>query len=837
MVEWYSPPLLLKAAFEVVVSTIFGQHADQRTVQALTAPAKIFDYSSGERRDIVIHPQVVSLESGSADTQRPEQPPQDFWIDYIADIGDGWNSTYSVAWLATRPQSPFRDPKGVEHPTEQGRLIIFGGDQVYPTASRNEYERRFLMPYRTAFSDGESRNDVDVFAIPGNHDWYDSLKSFSRIFFTSSPFADIAGTLTPQTRSYFAIKLPGHWWLLGTDVQLGSDIDANQLEYFRTVKEHFSEHDRVILCTAEPHWLKPKRTEKRESLKSESALDQLERELLQGRVAVFIAGDVHHYMRYESAAGSKVHKITAGGGGAFLHPTHRTWDRKLQDLPARDTSSTTAPRQFQQQEQSVFPTPIRSQILGLRNLLFAGLNPRFGLLTAILYVLFTLMMLPAFVQYSQNVKLKEDTELKERLTLLEGQYRTLLESVSQDAQNQPEILAEVERQKSKTSELWAAAGNQSSSSTHIGTEASQLVLDLQNKLRPLANDTSAASTASDPTTASNRWQANYQAAEELRNRVDEYQEKIQEASPLDKEGYFSRAAAIWSEKPNEPEVLPQSTEVLASDSASPSNPETGSGESPPPSEHNMTASSDKPESPWNFLLKITLQEAKLPRPFESMMFGLVIAAAIAGFVAFTDIPHRGGRFALGTAHAIVHWFAAYLLTFTITFAGFAAFEKGPPTTTVYVLLTLAILLTLALTVRIAWTDESNARTLSRIALSVLLTAIYAAVLITSMKLGYDAMGLVMLIFVFGWFIGSTVMGAYLFLTHTLTGQHWNETFSSIHCQDWKCFVRFKIATDGSLTIYPIGIPRVCRKWNDINDTVQPKSELKSGLIEAPLVIQ
>ncbi len=43
--------------------------------------------------------------------------------------------------------------------------------------------------------------------------------------------------------------------------------------------------------------------------------------MLQNRVAVFIAGDRHYYRRHEDTKTGK-QKITAGGGGAFLHPTH-----------------------------------------------------------------------------------------------------------------------------------------------------------------------------------------------------------------------------------------------------------------------------------------------------------------------------------------------------------------------------------------------------------------------------------------------------------------------------------------------------------------------------------
>ena len=35
------------------------------------------------------------------------------WIDYVADMGDGWNSTYSVAYHLSQPTLSCRDPKEV----------------------------------------------------------------------------------------------------------------------------------------------------------------------------------------------------------------------------------------------------------------------------------------------------------------------------------------------------------------------------------------------------------------------------------------------------------------------------------------------------------------------------------------------------------------------------------------------------------------------------------------------------------------------------------------------------------------------------------------------------
>src|SRR5205823_3271333 len=108
--------------------------------------------------------------------------------------------------------------------------------------------------------------------------------------------------------------------LLGTDVQLGSDIDQPQLDFFAHVGEMMDRaNDRIILCTAEPHWIYATIYGKVDTNANENNLALLEKRL-GVNVSVFLSGDLHHYRRHAAPTG--VQKITAGGGGAFLHPTH-----------------------------------------------------------------------------------------------------------------------------------------------------------------------------------------------------------------------------------------------------------------------------------------------------------------------------------------------------------------------------------------------------------------------------------------------------------------------------------------------------------------------------------
>ena len=396
MVGWYDPRQLAKTGFEVAVSTIFGRHSDFRTVEALASgQSEIYDYT-------------FFYEDDGKDICRPdrERPRESIWIDYVGDVGDGWNSTYTIAhYLAEEERTfSFEDAdsrKRCEQSTKRGDVLVFGGDQVYPTASRQEYQRRLHVPYETALRRTRDSHP-HIFAIPGNHDWYDSLVAFTRLFTSRRWFA---GWRTRQTRSYFGLKLPHGWWLLGTDVQLGSDIDAQQVAYFEKVaqliedeQKSTGQEQRIILCHAEPHWIRAALYEELDPNYSESNLLFLENKLGK-RVTVFLAGDLHHYRRHEATDGSMTQKITAGGGGAFLHPTHYgLLGKKLEEIEEKPSG-----RWFRLRAE--FPSRKESSLMCWRNLIFPYLKENafphlkesaswtFGIVTAALYLLTTLVVL------------------------------------------------------------------------------------------------------------------------------------------------------------------------------------------------------------------------------------------------------------------------------------------------------------------------------------------------------------------------------------------------------------------------------------------------------------
>ena len=381
MVGWYDPGQLINTGLQVIISQIFGSRADYRLIESFSGTEKIHDFSQG----------------------------QECWFDYIADLGDGWNSTYAMASLVGAEQLNVRSPDGQQVTTPRGALLIMGGDEVYPVASRDNYEERTLAPYARAFPNNDVENPA-LFAIPGNHDWYDGLISFMRLFTRPRSFG---GWTTRQKRSYFAIRLPHDWWIWALDYQLESDIDEPQLEYFNWVADQMPDGGKVILVSAEPDWIYGHIYHEKYRKNIEYLQTCVINQRARARLRVAISGDLHHYRRHEAEDGSGVQLITAGGGGAFLLGTMGPKVDKLQfGDPAKEFTL-----------RSAFPTRRTSERLLLRNFLFPFINPKFGLVTGTLYLVIAwIYRVPVLRQY--EVLLKSRDAVSNTVVIL----RTLLDS-------------------------------------------------------------------------------------------------------------------------------------------------------------------------------------------------------------------------------------------------------------------------------------------------------------------------------------------------------------------------------------------------------------------------
>ena len=197
MVHWFSPRVLFNVVQKVIASTLFGQYADRRLAQA---SLDVIDSAAMKQR--------CGGENGiAADVDGP------VWLDYVADLGDGFDSTYAVAYLIGQREI---DVDGTKLP--RAHCLIMGGDQVYPDASRYDYSKRMQRPYQCAFprSDRPGAARPPVFLIPGNHDWYDGLTLFLALFCRGRD-THLGSWNAAQGRSYFAVQLRDNWWVWGYD--------------------------------------------------------------------------------------------------------------------------------------------------------------------------------------------------------------------------------------------------------------------------------------------------------------------------------------------------------------------------------------------------------------------------------------------------------------------------------------------------------------------------------------------------------------------------------------------------------------------------------------------
>ncbi|WP_410810254.1 metallophosphoesterase family protein [Micromonospora sp. 067-2] len=348
-VPWLAPFLLISTGIRTLLAMLFGAYLDKRELQ----------------------------NAFGDEAFRQVGPDGGLWLDYVADLGDGFDATYSVAYLLAQPELTVDG-----HRLPRAQTLVMGGDQVYPSAAYASYEDRCKGPYQAALPAAPPERPT-LFAVPGNHDWYDGLTAFLRLFVRSRD-RHFGGWGTGQSRSYFAVELPAGWWLLGMDDQSGSYLDDPQLAYFDEVARQLGPESKVIIAAPAPTWVKAA-----DHPTAYDSIDYFIRTIIDptgAQVRLLLSGDLHHYARY---TGSDRQLITCGSGGAYLYPTHKLPERI--EVPPRDTLSRRASRTQPYDLVARYPDAARSRRYGWG--IFGRLpfrNPGF---TTLLGTLHTLVML------------------------------------------------------------------------------------------------------------------------------------------------------------------------------------------------------------------------------------------------------------------------------------------------------------------------------------------------------------------------------------------------------------------------------------------------------------
>jgi 3',5'-cyclic AMP phosphodiesterase CpdA/uncharacterized membrane protein HdeD (DUF308 family) len=221
------------------------------------------------------------------------------------------------------------------------RFMVISSDVIYPTGAMKDYEANFWLPFKGF--------DKPVYAIPGNHDWYDALEGFVATFYLPD-----AARLAMRARVEADNKLTSTTdariaWLIGEAARLrreyGVPTGFQRAPYFQIQTERFAliTVDTGVLRRVDPDqlaWLRTSLEQSRGKFKMVIlghplyagglyqaagdadfiALHELMRE---HRVEIVMAGDTHdlelYVERYQAGGGEHVmHHVVNGGGGAYL---------------------------------------------------------------------------------------------------------------------------------------------------------------------------------------------------------------------------------------------------------------------------------------------------------------------------------------------------------------------------------------------------------------------------------------------------------------------------------------------------------------------------------------
>lgn len=222
------------------------------------------------------------------------------------------------------------------------RFVVISSDVIYPAGAMKDYERKFWLPMK-----GVTK---PVYAIPGNHDWYDALEGFVATFYdpasaraamrariekdlgiSGTNDAEIerliaeAGRLRElyrvptgfQQAPFFQIETDA-FAFIAVDTGVRRTVDSVQLAWLKQALASSREKFRMVLLGHPFYAIGTYQG----NMNPEFAA--LHRMLREEKVPVVMAGDTHDLEYYretdstQAGGGFVQHHFVNGGGGAYL---------------------------------------------------------------------------------------------------------------------------------------------------------------------------------------------------------------------------------------------------------------------------------------------------------------------------------------------------------------------------------------------------------------------------------------------------------------------------------------------------------------------------------------
>jgi 3',5'-cyclic AMP phosphodiesterase CpdA len=218
------------------------------------------------------------------------------------------------------------------------RFVVLSSDVVYPTGAMRHYESRFWLPFK-----GVTK---PVYAIPGNHDWYDALEGFVATFFepeaarlamrarieadggiSSTTDARIEEFISRaaflrrqyevptgfQQAPFFQVQTPG-FALIAVDTGVLRGLDPEQFTWLRSALEA-SRGKMVMAILGHPFFAGG-----HDQSRDDAEFSRLRQLLREYGVRIVMAGDTHDLEYYQEPLEGQpaIHHWVNGGGGAYL---------------------------------------------------------------------------------------------------------------------------------------------------------------------------------------------------------------------------------------------------------------------------------------------------------------------------------------------------------------------------------------------------------------------------------------------------------------------------------------------------------------------------------------